>query len=264
MSAIASPYGLSELEEEFEGEWEAESESEQFFGWLRRQWSALQTPGTWQRRAALGAGRAALTSGAGLAGAGIGSLATAGPWGAPVGAAIGAPIGAGLAGAILPEREFETEFEVGLNPLRRLYPDALMEHLGHAATGAQTEAEAEAFLGALIPLAARLVPRIAPALLRATPNLVRGVAAAGRALRANPATAPLVRVLPSVVRNTALSLGRQAAAGTAVTPQQAVRTLARQTTRLVGNPPQTVAAYQRSRVLDGQFHRQGQTAGCTY
>ena len=43
------------------------------------------------------------------------------------------------------------------NPLRRVYPDAMMEHLGHAAAEAETEAEAEAFVGALVPLAAGLV-----------------------------------------------------------------------------------------------------------
>jgi len=42
------------------------------------------------------------------------------------------------------EGEWEDEGEGMANPLRRVYPDAMMEHLGHAATEAETEAEAEA------------------------------------------------------------------------------------------------------------------------
>src|SRR5215831_20649335 len=55
------------------------------------------------------------------------------------------------------EGEYEDEGEAMANPLRRVYPDAMMEHLGHAAAEAETEAEAEAFVGALVPLAAGLV-----------------------------------------------------------------------------------------------------------
>src|SRR5438132_9262300 len=105
--------------------------------------------------------------------------------------------------ASLGELEGEYEWEAEANPIRRVYPDALMEHLGHAAAEAATEAEAEAFIGALVPLAARLVPRVAPMIMRAAPNLIRGVSRATRVLRANPATRPLVRAIPTVVRRTA-------------------------------------------------------------
>src|SRR5947199_1405367 len=39
-------------------------------------------------------------------------------------------------------REAASEFEEEISPIRRIYPDAMMEHLGHAAAEAQTEAEA--------------------------------------------------------------------------------------------------------------------------
>src|SRR2546429_206743 len=65
----------------------------------------------------------------------------------PAGSAVTAGLGAlGLEG----EFEDELEFEGFVNPLRRVYPDALMEHMGHAAAEAESEAEAEAFIGALI------------------------------------------------------------------------------------------------------------------
>jgi len=157
-----------------------------------------------------------------------------------------------LAGLRYMER---SEYEGEVNPIRRIYPDALMEHLGHAAAEAESEEEAEAFIGALVPLAARFIPRAASAVMRVAPNLIRGVAGAARTLRANPATRPLVRALPTVVRRTTANLARQAQAGRRVTPQTAVRTLARQTSRVIGSPAQCAQAYRRSRALDRNYHR---------
>ena len=95
------------------------------------------------------------------------------------------------------------------NPLRRVYPDAMMEHLGHAAAEAETEAEAEAFIGALVPLAAGLVRSAAPHVARATPHLVRGLSKVARTLRRNPTTRPLVRALPTIASRTTRSLARR-------------------------------------------------------
>jgi hypothetical protein len=141
-----------------------------------------------------------------------------------------------------------------MSPIRRVYPDALMEHLAHAATEAESEEEAEAFIGALVPLAARLLPRVAPAIMRLTPGLVRGVAGITRTLRQNPTTRPLVRAVPTIVRRTVSSIDRQSRAGRPVTPQQAVRLLARQTAQTISNPRQCAQAMQRSRVLDRRYH----------
>ena len=99
------------------------------------------------------------------------------------------------------EGEYEDEGERMANPLRRVYPDAMMEHLGHAAAEAETEAEAEAFIGALVPLAAGLARSAAPHIARSTPQLVRGLSTVARTLRRNPATRPLVRALPTVTRH---------------------------------------------------------------
>jgi hypothetical protein len=161
-----------------------------------------------------------------------------------------------------PSREFEWEYEAEANPLRRVYPDALMEHFGHAAAEAESEAEAEAFVGALIPLAARLAPRVAPAIMRAAPGLIRGTASVARTLRSQPTTRPLVRMLPTIVRRTAASMARQQAAqGRPVTPTMAVRTLARQTGQVLSNPHQCARAWQRSRALDRRYHRTTAGAG---
>lgn len=252
-----------ELEDEYEGEWEGEWESEEFFrrlaGLAQR---AAQSPVL--RQAALGGARAALR-GLGNVGGAVGAAA-AGGQGAALGRRLGAGLGSTLSG-MLPQREFEFEYEDefegewedeyrrGPNPMRRVYPDALMEHLAHAATTARSEAEAEAFIGALVPLAARLIPRAAAALTRATPQLVRGAAAVTRSLRRNPTTRPLVRTMPTIMQRTAASLARQGAQrGRPPTPQTAVRTLARQTAQVIGSPQQAVQAYQRSRALDQRYH----------
>ncbi len=249
-----------EGEGEWEGELEGEYESEEFFrrlAGLAQQ--AIRSPAL--RRVGLAAARSAL---GGLGGVGAAIGGQPGTRGARTGGALGAGLGSYL-GDLLPQSEFEGEFEWEaegeleyegeLNPIRRVYPDALMEHLGHAAAEAESEAEAEAFLGALIPLAARIIPRVAPAIMRAAPRLIRGVTRVARTLRRSPTTRPLVRALPTVVRRTAANLARQVAQGRPVTPQAAVRTLARQTSQVLSSPQQCVQAYQRSRALDRQYHR---------
>jgi len=152
------------------------------------------------------------------------------------------------------QREYEWEYEDFVNPLRRVYPDAMMEHMGHAAAEAESEAEAEAFISALVPLAARLAPHAGRLLRRAAPRLTAAATQAARALRANPSTRPLVRTMPSVLRRTAMSLAQQAAQGRPVSPATAVRTLARQTAQVVGSPRLATQANQRSQALDRRFH----------
>lgn len=235
MSTLAHELELEE-EAEYEGEFEAEYEGEEEGEEFLRQLASLATraassPGL--RRIGQAAARSALRGVGGLVGL-EGELELEGEWEA--------------------ELEGEEEAEWEANPIRRVYPDALMEHLGHAASEAESEAEAEAFVGALIPLAARVVPRLAPAVMRAAPQLIRGVARVTRTLRRNPATRPLVRAVPTIVRRTTSALARRAARGRPVTPQVAVRTLAGQTARVLSDPRQCVHAYRRSRSLDRRYH----------
>jgi hypothetical protein len=238
---------MNELEFEGEGEYEleneAEGESEEFFRRLSRlAVRARQSPAL--RRIGLTAARNALRTVGGAAG----------------------PLGGRLANTLaarLPQSEFEEELEtefayegegetfVSRQPTQAA---ALMAHLGHAAAEAETEDEAEAFLGALIPMAARLAPHVSPAMMRVTPHLVRGISNVGRTLLNSSTTRPLIRALPTVARNTATTLARQVAAGRRITPQSAVQTLARQTASILGNPQRAVAAYQQSRALDRRYH----------
>jgi hypothetical protein len=249
----------SEFEGEFEGQLEGELESQQFFGALanlaRRGAGWISAPGSPQRQLALSVARQALSRG----------LPALGRWvGGSVNGAAGSQLGAQAAswlGGLLPQQEYEFEAAGEINPARKIYPDAMMEHLGHVAAQTHSEAEAEALAGAMIPLAGRIIPSAAPALMRATPGLVCGLAGVVRGLRLNPATRPLVRVVPAIVRATAANVGRQSSSGVAVSPQSAVRTLAQQTFRVLGSPQRSAQAFRRSRTLDGLFHRTGAALG---
>jgi hypothetical protein len=167
----------------------------------------------------------------------------------------------------LGEGEWEWEGEGELNPVRKVYPDAALEHLAHAAMNAESEAEAgEAFLplipmvaSRLLPVAARVLPRVLPrvmsAVTRVAPQLTRGVTRiAGRLFR-NPRTRGLLRALPSIARRTVGTLARQAARGAPLTPRLAVRTLARQAAGVLSHPSRVAGTVRRSRALDRAFHR---------
>lgn len=172
-------------------------------------------------------------------------------------------LGAGplVRAAGLSEFEWEGEDEALLNPARRAaLAGPTMAHLGHAAARASSAAEAEAFLGALIPIAARLVPRLAPTVMRAAPGLIRGVANVGRTLLRSPATRPLVRAVPSIVRGTVANIARQVASGRPITPTTAVRTLAQQTYRTLATPQAASRAVRQTRALDRAYHQQA--GGC--
>jgi hypothetical protein len=249
MTTLLAPLGEYEVEDEaHEDEWEQEGEletayhededeAEEFFGALASlASSALRNPAL--RRIGLSAARSALSAGGrALSGQTGGASNQVAGW---------------LQGLLpMSEMEAELEGEDFADPYRRVYPNrGLMEHVGHLAAETEDEDEAEAFIGSLVPLAAKA----APALLRAAPHLTRAVSTVGRQLRANPSTRPLVRVLPSIVQRTAHTVNRQAAAGHRITPHRAVRTLARHTARTLSNPRQLVRDYRRSQTLEHRHH----------
>jgi hypothetical protein len=262
MSAPVSEYELEilpELGAGHESEFEGELESEQFFGALanlaRRGAGWITAPGSPQRGLALSVARQALNRGLPALGQVLGGR-IGGTANGAAGAALGSRAASWL-GGLLPQEEYEAELEgeLEISPIRKVYPDAMLEHLGHAAAETHSEAEAEALAGAMIPLAARIVPRAGPVLMRATPGLVCGLSGVVHGLRRNPATRPLVRVVPAIVRSTAAKIAQQASRGVPVTPQAAVRALARQTLRVLGSPQQSARAFRRSRALDRHFHR---------
>ena len=173
------------------------------------------------------------------------------------------------------ELEHESEFEgEGLvNPVNRVYVDAMMENLGRAAMEAETEDEAaEHFLpliplvaSKLLPLAAKAVPklagkvlpRVARTIARSTPRLTRNVTQMARTLHRNPRTRPLVRAIPSVARRTVASIAKRAATGRPVTPRHAAQILTHERRRVFGQPQLVRSVLHRSRQMDHRFRRLG-------
>lgn len=176
----------------------------------------------------------------------------------------------------LPELEAESAHESlsesvhELNPMRKIYSDAMMEHMAHMAAEAESEQEAaEGFLpliplvaSKLLPLAAKALPKVAKmlpnitrAVNRVTPQLTRGVGRITRSLFRNPRTRPLVRTIPSIARRTVANIARQAATGRTVSPQSAVRALAQQARTVLRNPRHRALAIRRSHSLDRSIHR---------
>ena len=96
------------------------------------------------------------------------------------------------------------EGESELNPIRKIYPDAMMEHLGELAASAESEEEAaEHFLPligmaaskllpvvarAVAPMAKKALPKIAQAVTRSTPQLTKAVGNIAKTLHRNPQT----------------------------------------------------------------------------
>lgn len=169
------------------------------------------------------------------------------------------------------EGEAEGELEGEISPVRKVYADAMMEHMAHMAAEAETEQEAaEHFLpligmaaSKLLPVVARAagplikkaLPRVAQAVTKVTPRLTRGVTTIARGLHRNPSTRRLLHAVPSIARRTVHSVARQAAQGRPVTNRTAVRTLAQQTRRVLARAPQRVQALRRSGAMDRHFHR---------
>jgi hypothetical protein len=168
------------------------------------------------------------------------------------------------------EDEFEDEDEAELSPIRKIYPDAMMEHLGELAAEAESEDEAaEHFLPlvgmaaskllpvvakAIAPSAKRALPHIAKAVSRATPHLTKAVGKVARILHHNPKTRHLLRTVPGIARRTVGQIARHAAHGRPVSPHHAVRTLARQAKHVLGTPSHRVHALRRHHHLERRLH----------
>jgi hypothetical protein len=166
--------------------------------------------------------------------------------------------------------EFEAAMEMEISPIRKIYPDAAMEHLGELAAEAESEQEAaEHFLPligmaaskllpvvarAIAPAAKRALPRIAKAVTRVTPQLTKGIGKLARGLHRQPGTRPLLRAVPTIARRTVHSIARQAVQRRQITPRTAVRTLAQQTQRVLGSPRQRANVMRRHQRLDRRLH----------
>jgi hypothetical protein len=158
------------------------------------------------------------------------------------------------------EEEWEEEAEQFVNPIQRIYRDAeLMAHLSTRAAQTESEDEAEAFIGALVPIAARLIPRAGRLLTRNAPTLIRGVSRLTLQLRRNPATRRFIRAIPVILQRTAQSLADQAARGRPITADTVIQTLTRVAARVLGRPAYRRRAVRAVGVFDRRYHNRWRT-----
>lgn len=169
----------------------------------------------------------------------------------------------GLGSAFGGDGEFEYEFEQHPEALPEFETapaseyEVMAEHLAHMAANSQSEAEAEAFIGALIPMVARGISAAAPVISRVVPQVIRPLAQAGRALLQNPQTRPLVRTFPTIARSSMATLAQRVAKGQPVNARVAARTVAGNVAQVLGNPRRASAVMKRSR----QIHSRQCTCG---
>jgi hypothetical protein len=160
------------------------------------------------------------------------------------------------------EDEAEDEAEAFVNPVRRIYPDAeLMAHLSAQAARAESESEAEAFIGAAVPLVARLVPRAGRLIARNAPSLIRGATRITRRLRRTPAGRRFVAAVPVIVQRTVQSLADQAAAGRPVDGDLVLRTMATMAGRVLQAPQNRNSAMRAVRTFDRRYHQRWRLGG---
>ncbi|WP_180734689.1 hypothetical protein [Paraburkholderia sp. PGU19] len=262
--AAFAPEG--EWEDESEGEWEDESEGE----W-ESEFGAAASPGIGGRLAAsvaLDAARSILSNAGGAPGAYAASLLPNREWEGE------------LEGEWEGESEGEWESEYELNPTRKVYLDAMLEHMAHEAVHAESEDEAvESFLplvpmlaGKILPLAAKvgprlagkIIPRLARNVTRVSPSLSKGISSIARKLYRDPGTRGLLRAVPSIAQRTMRRIAHQAAVGRPITAKSALRTLAQQTYRVLSHPGARSRALRRHRGMDRRYHGStGIPAGAT-
>jgi hypothetical protein len=167
-----------------------------------------------------------------------------GAFGGPAGAMIGGKIG-GLVSQLEAEEfdgeggDTEEELEAQTVPGLTAVNEALAEEFAGESAETENEAEAQSLAGGVT---IHIISHAPMAVQRMSPILVRRSARLAQLLRRSPRTRPFLKTLPAINRRTVATLAHKAARGKPITPRTAVRTMARQTMRLLGNPQRTATA----------------------
>jgi hypothetical protein len=150
------------------------------------------------------------------------------------------------------EAESEAEADQFLGVIASLAGPLISSFMREAEYG-DYEDEADPFLGSIVSAASSLLPR-------AVPLIKRGVQMVGRFLR-RPGTRRAIRSIPRIVAGTATSLMRQARAGRRLTPAGVAATMARQTASTLASRRRMAQAVRRNRAAASRFRRQRPARG---
>jgi hypothetical protein len=140
----------------------------------------------------------------------------------------------------------ESEWESG-HPAA--HEAALTEVLAAEAAHTASEAEAEALLGAALPITIRVMSgprrlrRLTPSLVRANTGLVRGLR------RSGPAGPQLLRLVPKIQRNAVASISQLQRSGRRVPPRMVGPIVAASAARVLGTPSKCGPALVRNAVV---------------
>jgi hypothetical protein len=176
--------------------------------------------------------------------------------------AVGGPAAGMVARAVTSqlEGEFEDELEAELEDMATapVSPQAALgEYLAARAATAQTEAEAEAFIGSAITVT--LSNRDRRELEEILPQLLRGATVLTRILRRYPQTRQAVRLVPGIVDSTSRTIAGQRAAGRVIRPADVGAVLGGSTRRVLGDPRwQSAVARRHARGLAHMRRRRHQ------
>jgi hypothetical protein len=158
-------------------------------------------------------------------------------------------------GQKLSQGESEFEYESAFMSERELE----MENFAYKAAQSESEAEAEAFLGALVPVAARLFPKSSTqAIATVTPSLIEGVATMTQVLHKSPKARPLMRTVPHILQKTLRTLANHIEQGKPVSRTIALRMLAGNTAKVLDNPVQIAKVMRKSHRAQHQHQAQYQ------
>jgi hypothetical protein len=174
--------------------------------------------------------------------------------------AVGGPLAGSLILQLLQEGEMEAvsmeaqffgtnEAELEVGNTEAAQEAALTEVLAAEASHSERESEAGALLGAAVPSAvksmggAQALRHIMPVLIQATARLVRLLH------RRGPAGRHLLRLVPTVLRRTVASLRAAQQAGRPITSALAVRLMAAQAARVLGNSTMVTRTMLRNAII---------------
>ena len=143
------------------------------------------------------------------------------------------------------EGEYEYEYELAIAPINEY--ELEMENFAYEASQSESEAEAEAFLGALVPVAARLFPKTSSqAIASVTPSLIEGVATMAQVLHQSPKARPLMRTVPHILHQTVKTLANHTQQGKPISRTIALRMLAGNTAKVLDNPLRIAQVMKKS------------------